>query len=108
MKIVRRVFAAALVSAIIAGTALAGYGAVGVSSANLSSMGFGNATPMSDAEGLAVRGRGHFAFALTVVKVNGFQKVRVDFAPPGHVAATRAFITNGTLYAKGSSFAYAK
>jgi hypothetical protein len=108
MRNVRYVFAAAIVSALFAGTALADDGAVAVSSKNLASMGFGNAKVMSDAEGTAVRGRGYFAFAKTVVSVNGFQKVRVDFAPPGHVAATRAFITNGTLYAKGSAFAFAK
>jgi hypothetical protein len=79
-----------------------------VPDATLKSMGLGAARVMSDAEGTAVRGRGYFAFAKTVVQVNFQTTVRVDFAPPGHTAYTQAFLTNGTLFASGSSFAFAK
>ena len=92
----------------MAGAALAADRSAGVPDATLQNMGFGAARVMTDAEGGAVRGRGYFAFTFSRATVNGVTKTRVDFAPPGHVAFTRAFVTNGTLFAGGHSFAYAR
>ena len=108
MRNIRQICAAIAAVTLVTGSALAGDRAVAVPSATLNSMGFGSARVMSDTEGAAVRGRGYFAFAKSVAKINSQTKVRVDFAPPGHAAYTHAALSNGTLFAGGSSFAYAK
>ena len=108
MRNFRQVCAAIVAVMLLVGPVLAGDRAVAVPEATLTSMGFGSAREMSDAEGAAVRGRGYFAFAKSVATINSQIKMRVDFAPPGHAAYTYAALGNGTLFAAGSSFAYAK
>jgi hypothetical protein len=108
MSIFRSVVAATVGVSLLTGTAWAGNAAKGVSPATLRSMGLTGGRVMTDSEGSAVRGRGHFAIVSGSATVGGTTKTYVHVAPPGHTVIGGTIVISGGTFAGGGAFATAK
>lgn len=93
--------------AAMATPASAGDKAASVSQETLRSMGLGAARLLSDEEGNAVRGKGHFAIVSGSATAGGTTKSYLHIAPPGNSVSGFKIVFSGGTFAGGGASASA-
>jgi hypothetical protein len=88
-------------------TATAGDKPAAISRETLRAMGLGSARVLSDREGHAVRGKGHFAIVTGTATAGGATKTYLHTAPPGNSTSGFTIVFSGGTFAGGGAKASA-